>query len=71
MNKTSKIFVAVGTRFVGSAIINNFIEKGYTNFISVMPTNFYGPNDNFDLEKSHVLSALIKQKTNISSKTFK
>lgn len=32
-----------------------------TNFISVMPTNLYGPNDNFDLEKSHVLPALIKK----------
>jgi GDP-L-fucose synthase len=32
-----------------------------TNFISVMPTNLYGPNDNFDLEKSHVLPALIRK----------
>ena len=32
-----------------------------TNFISVMPTNLYGPNDTFDLEKSHVLPALIRK----------
>ncbi|MAP55652.1 GDP-L-fucose synthase [Altibacter sp.] len=32
-----------------------------TNFISVMPTNLYGYNDNFDLEKSHVLPALIRK----------
>ena len=32
-----------------------------TDFISVMPTNLYGPNDNFDLEKSHVLPALIRK----------
>ncbi len=32
-----------------------------TNFISVMPTNQYGPNDNFDLEKSHVLPALLRK----------
>ncbi len=32
-----------------------------TNFISVMPTNLYGANDNFDLEKSHVLPALIRK----------
>jgi len=32
-----------------------------TNFISVMPTNLYGPNDNFDLERSHVLPALIRK----------
>ena len=31
------------------------------NFISVMPTNLYGPNDNFDLEKSHVIPALIRK----------
>lgn len=32
-----------------------------TNFISVMPTNLYGPNDNFDLNTSHVLPALIRK----------
>lgn len=31
------------------------------NYISVMPTNLYGPNDNYDLEKSHVLPALIRK----------
>ena len=31
------------------------------NFISVMPTNLYGPNDNYDLQKSHVLPALIRK----------
>ena len=31
------------------------------NFISAMPTNLYGPNDNYDLEKSHVLPALIRK----------
>ncbi len=32
-----------------------------TNFIAVMPTNLYGPNDNFDLERSHVLPALLRK----------
>lgn len=32
-----------------------------TDFVSVMPTNLYGPNDNFDLETSHVLPALIRK----------
>jgi len=32
-----------------------------TNYISVMPTNLYGPNDNFDLETSHVLPALVRK----------
>jgi GDP-L-fucose synthase len=31
------------------------------NFISAMPTNMYGPNDNFDLQSSHVLPALIRK----------
>jgi len=33
---------------------------GY-NYVSLMPTNLYGPNDNFDLKKSHVLPALIRK----------
>ncbi|WP_084519360.1 GDP-L-fucose synthase family protein [Christiangramia echinicola] len=32
-----------------------------TNFLAVMPTNLYGPGDNFDLEKSHVLPALMRK----------
>ena len=45
------------------------------NFISAMPTNLYGPNDNYDLETSHVLPALIRKfieakKTNAPSVTL-
>lgn len=36
-------------------------EQYGTNFLSVMPTNLYGPNDNFDLNTSHVLPALIRK----------
>ncbi|HDP99535.1 MAG TPA: GDP-L-fucose synthase [bacterium] len=40
----------------------NYYNKQYnTNFISVMPTNLYGPGDNFDLETSHVMPALIRK----------
>lgn len=39
-----------------------FMNQQYgTSFISVMPTNLYGPNDNFDLETSHVLPALLRK----------
>lgn len=39
-----------------------FFKRQYgDNFISCMPTNLYGPNDNFDLESSHVLPALIRK----------
>src|SRR6185369_9552951 len=31
------------------------------NFVSVMPTNLYGPNDNYDLQNSHVLAALLRK----------
>jgi len=36
-------------------------EQYGTDFMSVMPTNLYGPNDNFDLESSHVMPALIRR----------
>ena len=36
-------------------------EQYGTNFVSAMPTNLYGPNDNFDLETSHVLPAMIRK----------
>jgi GDP-L-fucose synthase len=40
----------------------DFYRQQYgCNFISVMPTNLYGPNDNFDLENSHVLPALMRK----------
>ena len=39
----------------------SFNEQYGTNFISVMPTNLYGPNDNYDLNSSHVLPALIRK----------
>ncbi len=38
-----------------------FNEQYGTNFISVMPTNLYGPNDNFDLMDSHVLPAIMRK----------
>jgi GDP-L-fucose synthase len=39
-----------------------FFKKQYKdNFISCMPTNLYGPNDNFDLNNSHVMPALIRK----------
>jgi len=39
-----------------------FYNQEYgTNFVSLMPTNLYGPNDNYDLESSHVLPAMIRK----------
>ncbi len=48
-------------KIAGIKLCESYNLQFGTNFISVMPTNLYGPNDNFDLEKSHVLPALIRK----------
>ncbi|MCF6172143.1 MAG: GDP-L-fucose synthase [Bacteroidales bacterium] len=48
-------------KIAGIKVCESYNLQYGTNFISVMPTNLYGPNDNFDLEKSHVLPALIRK----------
>jgi len=48
-------------KIAGIKLCESYNLQYDTNFISVMPTNLYGPNDNFDLEKSHVLPALIRK----------
>ena len=45
----------------GLKLCESFNLQYGTNYIAVMPTNLYGPNDNFDLEKSHVLPAMIRK----------
>ena len=45
----------------GILMCQSYNRQYGTNYISVMPTNLYGPNDNYDLEKSHVLPALIRK----------
>ncbi|MCS7280545.1 MAG: GDP-L-fucose synthase [Desulfobacterota bacterium] len=42
-------------------LVRYYNEQYGTNFISVMPTNLYGPNDNFNLETSHLIPALIRK----------
>lgn len=48
-------------KIAGLKVCESYNLQYGTNFIAVMPTNLYGPNDNFDLEKSHVLPALIRK----------
>ena len=48
-------------KIAGIKLCQAYAREYGTNFISVMPTNLYGPNDNFDLEKSHVLAALLRK----------
>ncbi len=48
-------------KIAGIVTCQSYNQQYGTNFISVMPTNLYGPNDNFDLNTSHVLPALIRK----------
>jgi GDP-L-fucose synthase len=48
-------------KIAGMKLCESYNIQYGTNFIAVMPTNLYGPNDNFDLEKSHVLPALVRK----------
>jgi GDP-L-fucose synthase len=48
-------------KIAGIKVCESYNLQYGTNFISVMPTNLYGPNDNFDLERSHVLPALVRK----------
>ena len=48
-------------KIAGIKMCESYNMQYGTNFIAVQPTNLYGPNDNFDLEKSHVLPALLRK----------
>jgi GDP-L-fucose synthase len=48
-------------KIAGIKLCQAYAREYGANFISVMPTNLYGPNDNFDLETSHVLAALLRK----------
>ncbi len=57
-------------KIAGLKMCESFNIQYGTNYIAVMPTNLYGPNDNFDLEKSHVLPAMIR-KIHLANAWFK
>ncbi len=48
-------------KIAGIKLCQAYAREYGDNFISAMPTNLYGPNDNFDLETSHVLAALLRK----------
>ncbi|MCW8803902.1 MAG: GDP-L-fucose synthase [Ignavibacteriaceae bacterium] len=48
-------------KIAGIKLCENYYRQYGSNFFSVMPTNLYGPNDNFDLQTSHVLPAFIRK----------
>jgi len=48
-------------KIAGIKLCQSYAREYGANFISAMPTNLYGPNDDFSLEKSHVLAALLRK----------
>jgi GDP-L-fucose synthase len=59
-------------KIAGLKMCRYYNQQYGTNFISVMPTNLYGPNDNYNLETSHVLPALIRKfhEAKVNNKPF-
>lgn len=59
LEETNKPYAVA--KIAGITMCQAYNQQYGTNYISVMPTNLYGPNDNFDLSSSHVLPALIRK----------
>jgi len=59
LEKTNDAYATA--KIAGIKMCQSFNKQYGTNYISVMPTNLYGINDNFDLENSHVLPAMIRK----------
>lgn len=49
------------SKIVGVKLCEAYRDQYGCNFITAMPTNLYGPNDNYDLENSHVMAALLRK----------
>ena len=59
LEKTNEAYATA--KIAGIKMCQSYDKQYGTKFISVMPTNLYGPNDNFDLNSSHVLPALLRK----------
>lgn len=59
LEETNKAYAIA--KIAGIVLCDSYNAQYGTNYISLMPTNLYGPGDNFDLETSHVLPALIRR----------
>ena len=57
-------------KIAGLKMCEYYRDQYGCNFISAMPTNLYGPNDNFDLKTSHVFAALIRKLREGKLKTY-
>jgi GDP-L-fucose synthase len=59
LEKTNSAYAVA--KIAGLELIKSYRKEYGYHWITAMPTNLYGPNDNFDLENSHVLPALIRK----------
>lgn len=59
LEKTNESYAVA--KIAGIKMCESYNRQYKTNFISVMPSNLYGPGDNYDLENSHVLAAMIRK----------
>jgi GDP-L-fucose synthase len=59
LEKTNSAYAIA--KIAGIELVNSYRQEFDRKWISLMPTNLYGPHDNFDLENSHVLPALIRK----------
>ncbi len=59
LEKTNEMYALA--KISGIKMCEAYNKQYGSNFVSVMPTNLYGPNDNYDLKNSHVLPALIRK----------
>ena len=59
LESTNKAYAIA--KIAGIVMCQSYNKQYGTNFVSVMPTNLYGENDNFDLESSHVIPAMIRK----------
>ena len=58
-------------KIAGLKMCESFYKQYGSEFISLMPTNLYGPNDNYDLQNCHVIPALIKKIHDAKQKNLK
>jgi GDP-L-fucose synthase len=59
LEKTNEAYAVA--KISGLKLIQSFRDEYSKNWVSVMPTNLYGPGDNFDMHNSHVLAALVRK----------
>lgn len=59
LEETNKSYAIA--KIAGIKLCESYRQEYGCNFISVMPTNLYGPNDNYDLERGHVLASLLRK----------